>query len=109
MTIVRRKRFIAIGALAVALVACAAIALHLSNQRTSEPVWHGRTASHWLQDFAARRNLSEAALAFREMGTNADPALVSALKAKDNPFARVYRNLDVRLPLNLPTAFASTL
>jgi HEAT repeat protein len=39
--------------------------------------------------------------AFRQMGTNADPVLVAALNAKDNPLAKTYRGIHLLLPQTL--------
>jgi HEAT repeat protein len=99
MKLTPRRRFITIGRLAAAVIVCGIIAYFVTGPRTPEAYFQGRSASSWLREFGTGAAGATSALeAFSKMGTNAEPVLVAALREKENPFARMYRGLCVRLP-----------
>jgi len=88
--------------LSVAVLGCGAIAYIELSQRRLEPSFQGHSASYWLRELVAGRgdpSCFQALEAFRQMGTNADPVLATAIEARENPFARKYRLIYYRLPL----------
>jgi HEAT repeat protein len=94
-----QRRYLAIGLLMAAVLACGAIAYSVVSQRPPESYYQGRSASSWLRDFFGPNGGAPQALeAFVKMGTNAEPVLVAALRAGENPFVRVYRGLCARMP-----------
>ncbi len=72
-----RKRIITIAALVFA-----AIALYVLYSRITEPRWKCRTVSAWLRDFDAEnpQDRDRAAIALREIGTNAIPFIIDRLR-----------------------------
>jgi hypothetical protein len=93
------RRFITMGRLTAAALVCGIIACIVASQRTPEAYFQGRSASSWLREFFGPNGGSSQALeAFNRMGTNAEPVLVAALRARENPFVRMYRSLCVRMP-----------
>jgi HEAT repeat protein len=98
MKTVPRRRFITIVCLITAvlvwLVACLMV-----NRSPPEASFKGRPASYWLGEvFGGRGQQGEALEAFHQMGTNAEPVLVAAIEARENPFARMYRRICHYLP-----------
>src|SRR5260370_2105057 len=60
--------------------------------RASEPVYQGKPLSAWLKDLYPewKEDVSpHAVVAFREMGTNAIPALLKIIQSYDSPFDRM--------------------
>jgi len=99
MKLAPRRRFLTMGRLTAAVLVFGAIAFIVARQRTPEAYFQGRSSSSWLREFFGPNGGSSQALeAFNKMGTNAEPVLVAALRARENPFVRVYRGLCVRMP-----------
>jgi HEAT repeat protein len=95
-----RRRFFFWGPLAIVLF-CVLGASDIVIQRPREAYYRGRSASSWLDEFLPHFNnpqAPDASEAFNEMGTNAEPVLVAALRGKGNPFIRIYRSFWARLP-----------
>jgi hypothetical protein len=100
-----RKRFITIGRITAAVLVVGVIVIFTLSRRAPEAYYQGHSASYWLRDMlganfrsslgqmlhAANGGRTQALEAFWNMGTNADPVLVAALEAKENPFVRLYR------------------
>src|SRR5260370_31341254 len=59
--------------------------------RPAEPAYHGKPLSAWLKDFnGVPEDTNQAAyVAFRELGTNAIPALLKTLQSRDRPFQKL--------------------
>jgi HEAT repeat protein len=94
-----RRRFITTGRLAAALLACGIIVVFALSRRTPEAYYQGRSSTSWLREFFGNNTgAAQALAAFNEMGTNAQPVLVAALKASENPFIRMYRGFCARMP-----------
>jgi HEAT repeat protein len=78
-------------------------------QGPSEPVSHGKRLSYWLRELENwEGNTNDAAfVAFRDMGTNAIPPLVSVLQSEGGPFQRFIMEVNqkqsvVNLPFGRP-------
>ena len=97
-----RRRFIKIVRLAAAVLVVGLIVIFVASRRTPEASFQGHSASYWLSGFLDPKvGPTEALNAFHEMGTNADPVLVSALGAGENPFVRFYRRSWDRMPSSM--------
>jgi hypothetical protein len=72
-----RKRIITI-----AVIVVAAITLYAAYSRIAGPRWKGRPISSWLRDFDAEnpQDRDRAAIALREIGTNAMPFIIDRLR-----------------------------
>jgi len=84
----------------VMLGVCTALAFILFTLRSSSTAYYrGRSADAWLGDMG-KTNQAAVLMAFKVMGTNALPALVRALEAKDKsgPMARFYGREYQKLP-----------
>ena len=102
-----KRLWITIGLIAVVSV-LALIALIPNAGNPTEPEYHGRKLTAWLDDLTAPSPAmpANAKLAIQQMGTNAVPFLVQMLHAKDSSFRRRYMALLERpilggLPLSL--------
>jgi HEAT repeat protein len=91
-----KKLCLAVGFIAV-LSAILVIAVTPRVSRLSEPEYHGRKLTAWLEDSSVRipppgwtpiLASDDPATAIREIGTNGVPFLVQMLHAKDSPFKR---------------------
>jgi HEAT repeat protein len=101
-----RRRFITIVGLTAVVLACGVMAWVVANRRPPEPVFQGRSASYWLREiFGAKGRQSQAMAAFRQMGTNAEPVLVTAMAAKENLLDRMFRRMYPRLPAMIRQRF----
>src|SRR5260370_5351736 len=70
--------------------------------RPTEPTYQGKSTRAWLKDFyyGWDGDTNRAAfVAFREMGTNAVPALLKTLQSDDPPFQRMTSELNRRQSL----------
>src|SRR5690348_15408358 len=87
---------------ALALFLCGAAVYFTENRRPLEASWHGRVASYWLQQIlCGPKSRAQAFQAFREMGTNADPVLFSALQGGETLFGTELRRLHASLPATI--------
>ena len=118
-----KSRFFIWGPLAIVLGFCVFVAIDVAMQRPREAYYKGRSASSWLREFygtnggvvsGVLRNSWKAfppglvgfnitgpprtLEAFNEMGANAEPVLVAALRGKENVFLRLYRSICWRVP-----------
>ena len=67
--------------------------------RTRDPVYQGQTLSYWFDQFNTT-NRPQAAIAIRQIGTNAVPFLLEKAKSKDGDtlYERLYRTIYYRAP-----------
>ncbi len=89
-----KKRGFLLGVLFVALAG----GLVWMLSRPAEPAYQGKPLSAWLNEIdvdAYPANTNQAAfVAFREMGTNAIPALLKIIESRDPPFQRLMGQLN---------------
>jgi hypothetical protein len=121
----RRRSIRIVSLIAVALV-CAFIAYVVSNRWTPGASFQGHSASYWLRQIVRPQIVgspifspqktgpflllgparylylgptsSPAVEAFDKMGTNAEPVLVAAIEARENPLTSLFRRVYPRLP-----------
>jgi HEAT repeat protein len=75
--------------------------------RTRDPVYQGQTLSYWFDQFNTT-NRPQAAMAIRQIGTNAVPFLLEKAKSKDGDtlYERLYRTIYFRAPTILQRRLA---
>jgi hypothetical protein len=98
---VRRKQFVWLSALLVG----ALVAVGLLAQRESGPTFRGKPVDFWLNDLERWDGDTNdiACLAFREMGTNAIPALMEVIQSGGPPVRKFIRAINRRQSIvNLP-------
>src|SRR5277367_3336438 len=100
-----RRRLFTNARLTAVVLFVGIIGIFAISRRTPEAYYQGHSASYWLRELVGANGGSSLRLkllvvnggptlgleAFKNMGTNADPVLVAALGAKENPFLRLYR------------------
>jgi hypothetical protein len=62
--------------------------------RPTEPVYQGKPLSAWLNEFNGWNTNQDAFVAFRELATNAVPALLKTIRSGDPPFQRLILKLN---------------
>src|ERR1700722_1783893 len=96
MEMKRRKLLVIVALSALLLVIFLAILVSISSPGNM-PSYQGKTARQWLNEVFTT-NQTAALNAFREMGSNALPILVQAMRKKDSKWDRFYRGLHPKLP-----------